>query len=165
MNIFYLHENPAKAAEFHCDQHVRKMIIECGQILAAAADRAKCHEPWMMKVAYRSHPCTIWVADHSNNACYVGRLALYLGAELTKRFPKGKQMEDTLKKAYDTAHALINNGKFTELGIPVAQAMYDSCKVPGNPVTAYRNYYKQKDIEWSFEGRPMKWCGKTVCPF
>ena len=166
MNIFYLDGDAAVAASYHCDQHVRKMIVECGQILAAAADRAKCYEPWMMKVAYRSHPCTIWVADHPNNAFYVGRLALYLREELTKRFPKNKHMEDTVNKAYDTALALIKDGKFTWLGIPVAKAMPDVCKVPGQPVTAYRQYYYYKNAQWVSEGKkPMTWAGSAVFPF
>ena len=28
MNIFYLHENPKRCAEMHCDKHVVKMILE-----------------------------------------------------------------------------------------------------------------------------------------
>lgn len=36
MNIFYLHESPAFAAEMHCDQHVRKMLIESAQLLSTA---------------------------------------------------------------------------------------------------------------------------------
>lgn len=36
MNIFYLHHNPTEAAKMHCDQHVRKMLIESAQMLSTA---------------------------------------------------------------------------------------------------------------------------------
>ena len=33
MNIFYLDSNPQKCAEYHCDKHVVKMILESAQLL------------------------------------------------------------------------------------------------------------------------------------
>ena len=34
MNIFFLDYCPVKAAEFHCDKHVVKMIVETTQMLS-----------------------------------------------------------------------------------------------------------------------------------
>ena len=36
MNLFYLHNDPVKSAEMHCDKHVVKMIIEYAQMLSTA---------------------------------------------------------------------------------------------------------------------------------
>lgn len=36
MNIFYLDEDPVKAAQYMCDKHVVKMIVESAQILSTA---------------------------------------------------------------------------------------------------------------------------------
>lgn len=36
MNIFYLSSDPVEAAQMHCDQHVRKMLIESAQMLSTA---------------------------------------------------------------------------------------------------------------------------------
>lgn len=36
MNIFYLDKNPVMAAQYHCDQHVVKMILETAQMLSTA---------------------------------------------------------------------------------------------------------------------------------
>ena len=36
MNIFILDEDPKRAAEYHCDKHVCKMILESGQMLCTA---------------------------------------------------------------------------------------------------------------------------------
>ena len=35
MNIFHLHKDPKICAEYHCDKHVVKMILETAQMLAA----------------------------------------------------------------------------------------------------------------------------------
>ena len=34
MNIFVLDEDPVKAAEYHCNKHVVKMILESAQMLS-----------------------------------------------------------------------------------------------------------------------------------
>ena len=34
MNIFVLHENPTIAAQYHCDRHVVKMVLETAQLLS-----------------------------------------------------------------------------------------------------------------------------------
>jgi hypothetical protein len=36
MNIFYLDEDPKICAQYHCDKHVVKMIIEYAQLLSTA---------------------------------------------------------------------------------------------------------------------------------
>ena len=36
MNIFYLDKDPKKAAEYSCDKHVVKMILESAQMLCTA---------------------------------------------------------------------------------------------------------------------------------
>jgi hypothetical protein len=36
MNIFYLDKDPKKAAQYSCDKHVVKMILESAQMLCTA---------------------------------------------------------------------------------------------------------------------------------
>ena len=36
MNIFYLHKDPIKNAEYHCDKHIVKMATEYCQLLSTA---------------------------------------------------------------------------------------------------------------------------------
>ena len=36
MNIFVLHQDPDIAAQYHCDKHVNKMIVESAQMLSTA---------------------------------------------------------------------------------------------------------------------------------
>ena len=36
MNVFYLDKNPRTSAEYHCDSHLRKMLVEYAQIMSVA---------------------------------------------------------------------------------------------------------------------------------
>lgn len=36
MNVFYLDRDPVVSAEYHCDAHLRKMLIEYAQMLSTA---------------------------------------------------------------------------------------------------------------------------------
>ena len=36
MNIFYLDKKTEKAAQYHCDKHVPKMVVETAQMLSTA---------------------------------------------------------------------------------------------------------------------------------
>jgi hypothetical protein len=71
MNIFILDENPFKAAEMHCDQHIHKMILESAQIVSTAAIERGYVEilPYLYQPAYEKHPCVVW-ASHSNHAIH-----------------------------------------------------------------------------------------------
>ena len=37
MNVFVLDKDPAKAAQYHCDKHVNKMIVEHLQMMSIVA--------------------------------------------------------------------------------------------------------------------------------
>ena len=101
MNIFVLSTDPKEAAEFHCDKHVVKMILETGQMLCAAhwigwqrvlnpsvvgsrkakewlqqhvpADR---QPPW--KMTHAGHPCTQWAQTSDENYSWLLDLGVAL---------------------------------------------------------------------------------------
>ena len=65
MNIFYLHPDPLRSAEMHCDKHCVKMILETAQMLCTA-HRAmdgdeNADKEGMYKTAHLNHPSTKWV--------------------------------------------------------------------------------------------------------
>ena len=73
MNIFFLDNNPQKAAKAHCDKHVNKMIIEHLQMMSVALDyhgldpaRKKDGDFYSVR-AFKNHPCTKWVKDMAKN--------------------------------------------------------------------------------------------------
>ena len=71
MNIFKLDRNAKKAAEYHCDKHVVKMLIEYAQLMSTAHRVLDGDEEsdklGLYKTAYKNHPCTIWARETSGN--------------------------------------------------------------------------------------------------
>jgi len=70
VNIFFTHLNPTIAAEFCCDAHVRKMVLESTQLLANAYYLPNAtHAPppksdgTPYKPAHQKHPCAVWAVD------------------------------------------------------------------------------------------------------
>ena len=92
MNIFYLHTDPKKAAEYHCDKHVVKMIIESAQMLYCAH--------WVLnpenlpenayKLAHKNHPSSIWVRESYDNYMWLCHLAWWLCREYQFRYGNQK---------------------------------------------------------------------------
>ena len=61
MNIFHLHKDPKICAEYHCDKHVVKMILETAQMLSTAINEHSMGiaQDRLYKPAYPKHPMTI----------------------------------------------------------------------------------------------------------
>lgn len=56
MNIFYLDEDVTLCAQYHCDKHVIKMILESAQILCTVLHQNNLSAPYRAPVkAYRNY--------------------------------------------------------------------------------------------------------------
>ena len=88
MNIFHLHKDPKICAEYHCDKHVVKMILETAQMLSTAYQKHCGLDDNLYKPAYPKHPMTIWVGDSIENYKYALMLGTELGKQYTKRYRK-----------------------------------------------------------------------------
>lgn len=175
MNIFYLDTDPRLCAKYHCDKHVVKMILESAQLLSTAHrvldgvetrktspggrnlkywQLSDIREEKLYKATHVNHPCAVWVRQSVSNYFYLYNLYIELLAEYKARYGKSH------------ASGLLANWLIVSptkipivLPTPAVQAMPDYCKVPGNPVQAYRNYYinEKADIaEWRHSEKP-KW--------
>lgn len=93
MNIFFLHPLPWAAARMHCDEHVRKMIIEYAQLLSTAhrvLDGKEYYDKtvngrrirrWLLddplmeaevyKATHVNHPSAVWVRENADNYQWV----------------------------------------------------------------------------------------------
>ena len=145
MNIFVLSEDPIIAAQYHCDKHVPKMILESAQMLSTVLNG-----PYLP--AYRNHPCTLWVAESRENAMWLSEMAHELNSEFRKRFNnKSHQSWLVINDLWPEICKLPSNGL-----TPFAQAMPDHLK-QDNSVQAYRDYYRTKTFAtWRF-GAPWWW--------
>ena len=151
MNIFLLDTDIKKCAEYHCDQHVIKMILESVQILCTALYMHGFATPY--KPTHQKHPCVLWAGHSYDNFIWLGKLASALNDEYKFRFEKtGDHKSIAVLKD-------ISGMRYKKRGLSdFAQAMPEKYKVEGNPVLAYRRFYvgeKMHFARWSKRGIPF----------
>jgi hypothetical protein len=171
MNLFFLHPDPKKCAEQHCNKHVVKMILELVQMLYT------CHRFFgtdLPENGYKSfnpkHPTNLWIQDSENNYNYAVTLAKYLCIEYTHRYNKIHKCQDHVdwlslnipvfkeRSIYTPETYISYNKKLQSAGMtPVPLAMFDDVKVP-DTILAYRNYYnvyKRRFAKWTNRDPPF----------
>lgn len=149
MNIFVLDNDIAKCAQYHCDQHAIKMILESVQLLCTALNKKGFETPY--KSTHQKHPCVLWVEDSYDNFEWLTHLTVALNNEYRYRFDKKTDHKSM------SVLAQIQKIKYQRNGLTeFAQAMPDEYKVPEDPVAAYRQFYigdKMRFARWT--KRPM----------
>ena len=163
MNIFFLDEEPHLAAQYQCDKHVVKMILESAQLLCTAHHEHPYYDfpENFYKKTHVNHPCSKWARTTNCNYDWLVNHALELCLEYTHRYGKKHKSQDVIEWCF-WHYPNIEEGILTE----PAQAMPDEYKVPGDAVTAYRRYYiedKMKNIKcvWTKRSQP-KWSFEHV---
>ena len=176
MNIFYLDKDPKLAAQYHCDTHVVKMPLEAAQLLCVAhrvldgtkairiSPTGRKLQDWILpdyreQVLYEAthfnHPCAIWVRQSKQHYIWLYHLFIHLCGEFTSRYGKVHLSEHKLSDVLALPPDRIPNLSFTDP--PQAMDLYPQCKVPGDTVQAYRNYYKEiksEIAEWPHSEKP-----------
>ena len=179
MNIFILDEDPKKAAEYHCDKHVCKMILEAGQMLCTAhwvswleffnkkrtdfklmrdvksflreKTPVMMQPPWSM--THVNHPCTIWTRESRENYEWHLTLMGHLLSEYTKRYHRVHKSQVVFRWLGE--HYPMSFKKQGLTNFPIC--MSEKYKISPDPVDCYREYYLKDKIRFA------KW--KTKKPF
>jgi hypothetical protein len=155
MNIFVLHENPTIAAQYHCDRHVVKMVLETAQLLSTTHHILS--SPLASQVyrpTHKNHPSNVWVRESLENHLWAIQLFCALMDEYTFRYGKTHACARLLPIFLDKA--LFTLDWPSEGLTPFAQAMPDECKNE-NAVVAYRTYYaehKHRMLKYTRRPRP-----------
>ena len=173
MNIFYLSNDPAECARFHVDRHSIKMILEYCQLLSTAhrvldgkevvelSKTGRKTKRWRLEderndilysATHVNHPSAIWCRQNDSNYIWLSKLLNELCKEYTYRYGKVHKCEETglVKELFWNLPKNIPNGNFTG----PTPAMPDECKVPGDALQSYRNYYfMNKSHLWSWKGK------------
>lgn len=180
MNIFILDQSPQIAAEYHCDKHVVKMILESAQMLSTAhwlqalkmfnkeiSDfkrvrdakeflyanlKESMHPPY--KITHVRHPCTIWTTESMENYVWHVKLLFYLCGEYTKRYGKIHKTAQYIKWFVDNRPYQIPKTGMT----PFKICMLDDYKVSADPVECYKEYYikdKSRFAKWKLGNIPQ----------
>ena len=152
MNIFVLDKNIKKCAQYHCDQHVSKMILESAQILCTSLNKQGFQTPY--KSTHVKHPCVLWVEESYSNFLWLKQLAIELNNEFIYRYDKDKDHASIKVLTEIEVHTFTDKG-LTEF----AQAMPDKYKFKNDAVRAYRNFYRGEKVrfaKWTKRSAP-KW--------
>ena len=153
MNIFYLDTNPHLAAQFHCDKHCNKMILESAQLLSTA--HRELESPFATEVyksTHKNHPSSLWARQSRENYYWLWDLFYHLNTEFRYRRQKNHGSFIKLSRILVNAPKALEYTGFTQ----PPQCMPDEYKVEGDSVQAYRNYYlgdKADIATWNW-GRP-----------
>ena len=159
MNIFYLHEDAKIAAQWHCDKHVVKMIVETAQLLSTAhrvldGDK-RADDLGIYKAAYQNHPSAVWVRESVGNYDWATSLLIALLEEYTKRYGKTHKTQAVGEALRANRPHGIASGDVSE----PPQCMPDEYKGP-SAVDAYRLYYigdKARFARWRHGNQPDWW--------
>ena len=158
MNIFYLHKDPEKAAEYQYNKHVVKMILESAQMLCTAHHVYGNPDDAPYKQAHLNHPSTIWARESRPNYFWLYEHMIALGQEYTKRYGKIHTTIDKCRFALSFCPDGITSEQFTEPPQCMPDKYKDDCSMQ-----AYWNYYinGKKDIanlktEKLYEQRPQE---------
>lgn len=154
MNIFVLDADPILAAQYHCDKHCVKMILETAQLLSTAVRiNAKTTEQLIYgyKATHKNHPCAIWCRQTRDNFIWLKQLGIALSNEYTYRYGKIHKSTPIIQNAPEEC---INAGLLTSF----VQAMPNEYK-NNDPVKAYRDYYvgaKYNILTYTYR-KPPEW--------
>ena len=173
MNIFYLDKNPQRCAQMHVDKHCVKMILEYAQLLSTAhrvldgvltiglSQSGRKRQQYVLsdereQVLYSAthvnHPSAVWVRQSVANYMWLAELLEECCKEYTYRYGKIHKVEssDLMQTLKNIFPKNIQDKPFTE----PTPAMPDECKVAGDSITSYRNYYfNSKGHLWSWKGK------------
>lgn len=164
MNIFAVNNDPRLAARDLPDKLVVKMPTESIQLLTPWAFNV--HNTYIQKPdgtnygvkGFAHHPCAKWLYESPANAWWLFHHAYSMAEEYERRYGK----------IHGVTYALDQLGfllleKYNEVDwqthTDFPQAMPDEFKIPGDAVTAYRNYingYKGY-AEWRYSEKPDWW--------
>ena len=185
MNIFVLDGDYRQCAEWLCDKHVVKMVLEHTQMLCNAyyyslGIRDKrgvtlnsgavkgifrgfprvCSEsgevlPYV--ITHMNHPCTVWVCNSMSNFNWLLGYTKALCEEYTKIYNKVHLCEKIVEWMGENLPCLDNLKGLTEF----AMAMPDQLQIVGNPIESYKMYYLYKAdkmaMNWKLPERKPYW--------
>ena len=181
MNIFMLSSDPAEAAEYHCDKHVVKMILESAQLLSTAhrvldgtqyidassgrrIKRWKLEDPRFENALYKAthinHPSNIWAREAEDNYVWLWDLFYHLNLVYTRRYEKTHATWTRLGVLLSYPPINIPQGS-TVPRLAMPPEFQRKLHTMEEAVEAYRSYYVYKYTE---VGIDMRYNGERNMP-
>lgn len=154
MNIFVLDGDPRRAAQYVCDTHCSKMLVESAQILCTVARALGSTNEKLYKSTHVHHPCVLWAKETSMNYIWLVEHAVELGFEFSRRYGHAHSSTNVIIECCTDKSFTVPTGRLT----PHALAMPEQYRC-ADAVTAYRNYYfheKRGFAKWN-HGQTPQW--------
>ena len=152
MNLFVLDENPKTAAQFNCDKHISKIILEVAQMLAncfeeeVLVDAPRTQKGTIRKHSYYNHPVSIWMRETLSNFIWSIEHAFGLEEERNYRgFTTPHFSINFIRWAYDNFDkSVVKYGDLTPFAVAISPDK--NCRKISNfdslcSVEKYRLYY------------------------
>ena len=141
MNIFFLDWNLKICAQYACNKHICKLLIEHTQLLYSVYHIL---DPELLltapltpyKLTHKNHPCSKWVRENSSNFLSLLELTWEYCKEYTFRYNKIHSCQEHIIWMIQNLPRGLPNEPMTK----PFQAMPDKYKCEDS-VEAYRNYY------------------------
>jgi hypothetical protein len=166
MNIFCLDQNPTTAAQFNCDKHVSKIVLEIAQMTANcfSLDDLKTAPPNSLgqprKHSYFNHPVSKWMRETLGNLFWSLDHAIALESE---RIYRGYNPHFSMRfirwVADNFDKSIVPDGNQSEFAIAISPTM--KCRQHPlfnslNAVGKYRLYYMYDKpfVTWTRRGKP-----------
>ena len=162
VNLFYLDKNPKKCAQYYCDKHVNKIMIEIAQILSQIHHTIGEKKPpyQKCKVVHKNLAPFQWAMDSIGNYMYCAELAYYLLQEYKYRYGKNEhKCEKPIKWLLENIPKKIKKKRKTKFRLTKNTEIYDKYF---NVLDASRySYvdYKCKTDKWTKRPKP-EWFDK-----
>jgi hypothetical protein len=150
MNIFALDADPVLAAQYHCDRHVIKMVLETAQMLSSAHRIHGSTVDALYRATHLKHPISKWINTSAENYQWGYDLFVALAAEYELRYHRVHGSYRLLN------HVLchIPDGIESSVLTPWVQCMPEIYRGE-DPVQAYRQYYLECKLKMSTWRREM----------
>ena len=170
MNRFILALYSRESALAMCDQHIRKMVTEEGQILSTCIRQVLPniikHEPKLSTALFRAthdeHPITVWTRSGQEPMRFAYSYFLAMANEHTYRFGT---IHGSFARLFDPLRYVFNCNEFMNMASSKKKhpqcfgEYYEMCKTDEHlPVNAYRNYYNIKQTTFK---RPMTYTNRS----
>lgn len=157
MNIFYLDDDPRNAAQYACDKHVVKMILETAQLLSTAHHVLdNCAKEGLYKPTHQNHPSAVWVRQSHLHYEWLFEYWRHLHDEWAYRW-RHSHVHKSWRTCASTLKRLPHRVPIGGFQQPPL-CMPPQYHVP-NAVSAYRDYYaweKRHIATWTRRPIP-KW--------
>lgn len=150
MNIFVLDKDLTKCAQYYCDKHIVKMILETAQLLCSTYYFTDEIDKSPYKLTHKNHPCSLWVRASLSNWIWTRDLGLALYVEYKYRY------ENRTHKSGEVIR-LLKEPNLPNLGITKRPQVMPEQYFNKSTIQAYRNYYngeKQNLLKYTKRDNP-----------